>query len=41
MRDGTSKVRGVSRRSFLKTSAAVGLGVVAPPAIVSKALSSS
>jgi spermidine/putrescine transport system substrate-binding protein len=31
----------VSRRSFLKTSAAVGLGVVASPAIVSNAFSSS
>src|SRR5690242_6724455 len=41
MRNGTSKGRGVSRRSFLKTSAAVGLGVVASPAIVSKAFSSS
>jgi len=41
MHEGTSKGRGVSRRSFLKTSAAVGLGVVASPAIVSKAFSSS
>jgi spermidine/putrescine transport system substrate-binding protein len=32
---------GVSRRSFLKTSAALGLGAIASPAIVSKALSSS
>ncbi|WP_158817830.1 substrate-binding domain-containing protein [Methylocapsa sp. S129] len=32
---------GVSRRSFLKTSAALGLGAVASPAIVSQALSSS
>ena len=32
---------GVSRRSFLKTSAALGLGAVASPAIVSNALSSS
>src|SRR3984957_8421195 len=32
---------GVSRRTFLKTSAALGLGAVAPPAIVSNALSSS
>ena len=32
---------GVSRRSFLKTTAAFGLGAVASPAIVSQALSSS
>jgi spermidine/putrescine transport system substrate-binding protein len=32
---------GVSRRSFLKTSAALGLGAIASPAIVSNALSSS
>ena len=32
---------GVDRRSFLKTSAAFGLGAVASPAIVSSALSSS
>jgi spermidine/putrescine transport system substrate-binding protein len=32
---------GVSRRTFLKTSAALGLGAVASPAIVSNALSSS
>jgi spermidine/putrescine transport system substrate-binding protein len=32
---------GVSRRTFLKSSAALGLGVVASPAIVSNALSSS
>jgi len=32
---------GVSRRSFLKASAAVGLGVVASPAIVTNAFSSS
>jgi len=32
---------GVSRRSFLKTSAAIGLGVVASPAIVTNAFSSS
>src|SRR5271167_4231947 len=32
---------GVDRRSFLKTSAALGLGAVASPAIVSNALSSS
>lgn len=32
---------GIDRRSFLKTSAAVGLGAVASPAIVSQALSSS
>jgi len=32
---------GIDRRSFLKTSAAVGLGAVASPAIVSNALSSS
>ncbi|MGD0720162.1 MAG: extracellular solute-binding protein [Roseiarcus sp.] len=32
---------GVSRRSFLKSAAAVGLGAVASPAIVSRALSSS
>jgi spermidine/putrescine transport system substrate-binding protein len=37
----TSDRRGVNRRSFLKASAAVGLGVVASPAIVSGALSSS
>ena len=33
--------RGVSRRSFLKASAAVGLGAVASPAIVTNAFSSS
>ncbi len=32
---------GIDRRSFLKSSAAVGLGAVASPAIVSNALSSS
>ena len=32
---------GFDRRAFLKTSAAVGLGAVASPAIVSNALSSS
>jgi spermidine/putrescine transport system substrate-binding protein len=32
---------GVSRRSFLRTSAALGLGAIASPAIVSNALSSS
>ena len=32
---------GVNRRSFLKSSAALGLGAVASPAIVSNALSSS
>ena len=32
---------GLDRRSFLKTSAALGLGAVASPAIVSNALSSS
>ena len=32
---------GVNRRAFLKTSAALGLGAVASPAIVSNALSSS
>ena len=32
---------GVSRRTFLKSSAALGLGAVASPAIVSNALSSS
>jgi spermidine/putrescine transport system substrate-binding protein len=32
---------GVSRRSFLKSSAALGLGAVASPALVSNALSSS
>src|SRR5580658_2994113 len=32
---------GVSRRTFLKSSAALGLGAVASPAIVSSALSSS
>lgn len=32
---------GLDRRSFLKTSAAIGLGAVASPAIVSNALSSS
>src|SRR6478609_4784639 len=41
MSDRISKGHGVSRRSFLKTSAAVGLGVVASPAIVSNAFSSS
>lgn len=34
-------LRGVSRRSFLKSSAALGLGALASPAIVSNALSSS
>ena len=32
---------GVNRRAFLKSSAALGLGAVASPAIVSSALSSS
>jgi spermidine/putrescine transport system substrate-binding protein len=32
---------GMDRRSFLKTSAAAGLGAVASPAIVSQAFSSS
>src|SRR3954451_7161348 len=41
MNDRTRAGRGVSRRSFLKTSAAVGLGVVASPAIVTNAFSSS
>ena len=37
MSDRTSKGRGLSRRTFLKSTAAVGLGVVASPAIVSTA----
>jgi spermidine/putrescine transport system substrate-binding protein len=41
MTDKSWMGRGVSRRSFLKTSAAVGLGAVASPAIVSNAFSSS
>src|SRR6478609_4733675 len=41
MSDRTSKGRGLSRRTFLKSTAAVGLGVVASPAIVSTAALSS
>jgi spermidine/putrescine transport system substrate-binding protein len=41
MSDRTSKGRGLSRRTFLQSTAAVGLGVVASPAIVTSALSSS
>ena len=41
MTDNKKPGTGVSRRSFLKTSAAVGLGFVASPAIVTNAFSSS
>ena len=37
----TTRINGVSRRSFLKTSAAVGAGAIAAPAIVKNAFASS
>ena len=37
----TTRIHGVSRRSFLKSSAAIGAGVIAAPAIVRNAFASS